>query len=223
MVFGSYGVGSAMIAQAQQFLGLDWTAHQAIAGYASAAVGLIGIVLLAWTLFETRRTAEAAVTSTEGFKNAERARVSIRNTKAGNFLPPGTNALIAFDFVNHGRSAAFLEGARFTPYVAKFLPEVPPLSDRAGAFQWVLSAGETKGYLEPLGLTEEQFKAWQVEKANIFVLGCVIYRDVFGQKHQEDFAVMFMPRGGENGMDTFRPVMMREYWRSRSGSEVEAL
>jgi hypothetical protein len=167
------------------------------------AFALVGAVFLGWTLYETRRTANAASKSAEAMSNIERAYLYLTNETAlfadahahpDNPLPL-PNRTILYQLQNHGKTPAVLQALSVKAEIRNTAPTLHDIASLPiGQFSgtWVVGAGEKsiKPGCEFL-LNDQDFDAVIAGAKKLYFYGRVGYLDIFSNPHETGFCAVY--------------------------------
>jgi hypothetical protein len=167
-------------------------------------VGGITIGFLGWTVYETRRTAKAAIAAAEHVTRVERAYVKLSHTEQGVFfsvkhhgqLPPGTQAenegvlSLEIQAKNWGETPARLTAIALGPiYIqgGKKLPATPPYPEPAIIGNFLVRGEES--FIEFKFTVDKKTSADLLRgTVTLYMIGYVDYVDAFGGRHRSGYA-----------------------------------
>lgn len=206
----AHGAGREAKADEHEAKDLDAQVRQAGASEQQAAASWWAVVLtglgsgfLLWTLFETRRTANAARQSADAFMVAERPNLIFESVKIFGLdeLPdddpdsgePSTPHL-GFKIKNHGRSPAWITQSSFDLIISDTLPDSPVWKEDEvswldiivpnGKISRICGLPGDETYSGEFGrITQQQHEGLRAGRPKIFFLGRVKYRDQFDRIH----------------------------------------
>lgn len=200
---------------AEQQLRVNWVA---------LILSVFGAFFLGWTLFETRRSAAAAIRAANAaVKSVSIAELGVRPivvpriVNAKSVYPPNGPApshapSIRFCWANHGKTPAFLREAKCELKLLSELPETRQWANPMSRVDRTVVAGESDGddaaairCLFGRSLTNPEVSLIRAKlttesqkdglAARFFFIGNVIYDDVFGNTHETGFCMKIFADG----------------------------
>ena len=170
----------------EQVRATDAAERQTIIGGIAAGLSLVGTLLLVWTLWETRRTANYAHAQAESFKRSERAYVKLSHVTPG-LKPDGNSHAVTMEVKNWGKTPATVTDVRIGFAIIPFgdpLPEPRPYPSE-----------ERESFPNALLVPSEYFLLTRHIRTNpvdidkqLWMFGHVDYKDAFNQRWRGGYA-----------------------------------